>query len=56
MKWVEFAGQSTRKEGVMQKMAPEVRIGVFLKLLVNTKLHICRIKFHEATQRTTGKL
>lgn len=51
---MKFSEQSTRKEEAMQKVPPEIRIGVLLNLLVNNKLHICRMKLHEATQRTTG--
>lgn len=51
---MKFSEQSTRKEEVMQKVAPEIRIGVLLNLLVNSKIPICRMKLHEATQRTTG--
>lgn len=50
---MKFSEWSTRKEEVMQKVAPEIRIGVLLNL-VNSKIHICRMELHEATQRTTG--
>lgn len=46
---MEFAGQSTRKEGALKKMPPEIRIGVLLTLLLNTELLICRMKLHEGT-------
>lgn len=55
MKGVEFAGQSTRAEGITRKVAPEIRIGVFLNLLLNTKCYVCRMELYEATISIAGE-
>lgn len=56
MKWVEFSGQSTKERDLCRELAPEIRVGVLLNLLLNTRLYICQMKLREATQRTTGEL
>ena len=50
LKQLEFAEQSPREE------APRQGVSKIRRLLLNTKPHVHRVKFHEAGQRTAGEL